>query len=155
MRLTTVVVFCRRFVASLCATEDRHASGSRQTVRADEPVLPQRCWYSHPSSSTHSPFWPASLRVVSEHSPFVDYYYGPPAWKAQIATEPLPLAPALLRQALDLAEVISRLELSPQRMTFLRKQVLAMQTICQKLCGETFTLEEPSPRNPPHSLRPT
>lgn len=83
-----------------------------------------------------------ALRVVSEHCPFVDYYDGPPEWKAQVAAESLPLAPALLRQALDLTEVISRRDLSPQLMTYLRKQALAMQTICQKRCGETFTLEE-------------
>ncbi len=83
-----------------------------------------------------------ALRAVSEHSPFVDCYYGPPEWKAQVAAEPIPLAPTLLRQALDLTEAISRLELEPQRMVYLRKQVLAMQTICQKLCNETFTLEE-------------
>jgi hypothetical protein len=83
-----------------------------------------------------------ALRAVSEHSPFVDCYYGPPEWNAQVAAEPIPLAPTLLRQALDLTEAISRLEFEPQRMVYLRKQVLAMQTICQKLCGETFTLEE-------------
>jgi hypothetical protein len=83
-----------------------------------------------------------ALHAVSEHSPFVDYYYGPPDWKAQVAAEPLPQASALLRQALDLAEAVSCLDLEPQRMIYLSKQVLAMQTICQKLCGETFTLEE-------------
>lgn len=83
-----------------------------------------------------------ALRAVSEHSPFVDYYYGPPEWRAQVAAEALAPAPELLHQALDLAEAVSRLELEPQRAAFLSKQVLAMQTVCQKLCGETFTLEE-------------
>lgn len=83
-----------------------------------------------------------ALRAISEHSRFVDYYYGPPEWKAQVAAEPLTPAPELLHQALDLAEAVSRLELERERATFLSKQVLAMQTVCQKLCGETFTLEE-------------
>src|SRR5690348_9600700 len=83
-----------------------------------------------------------ALRAISEHSPFVDCYYGPPEWKAQVAAEPIPLGPALLRQALDLTEAVSRLDLEPQRMVYLRKQVLAMQIICQKLCNESFTLEE-------------
>lgn len=42
MRLTAVVVFWRRCVASLCATLESHASGSRQTSRAGEPALPKR-----------------------------------------------------------------------------------------------------------------
>jgi hypothetical protein len=83
-----------------------------------------------------------ALRAVSEHSPFVDYYYGPSEWKEQVATEALPAAPDLLHEALDLTEVVAGLDLEPQRAIFLRKQVLAMQTICQKLCGETFTLED-------------
>jgi len=83
-----------------------------------------------------------ALRAVSEHSPFVDYYYGPPEWRAQIAAEPPEAAPALLRASLDLTEAIARLNLEPLRATFLSKQLLAMQTVCQKLCGEKFTLEE-------------
>ena len=83
-----------------------------------------------------------ALRALSEHSPFVDCYYGPLEWKAQVAAEPISPARTLLHQALDLAEVISRLDLEPQRMVYLSKQVLAMQTICQKLCNESFTLEE-------------
>jgi hypothetical protein len=94
-----------------------------------------------------------ALRAISEHSPFVDYYYGPPEWKAQVAAEPLTPAPALLHEALDLAEVVSRLDLEAQRATFLRKQVLAMQTVCQRLCGETFTLEEELQRC--FDIRPT
>jgi hypothetical protein len=82
------------------------------------------------------------LRAVSEHSPFVDYYYGPPGWREQVAASPLVPAPELLDQALDLAEVVSGLDLEPQRATFLHKQVRAMQTVCQKLCGETLSLEE-------------
>ncbi len=94
-----------------------------------------------------------ALRAISEHSPFVDYYYGPPEWKAQVAAEPLTPAPELLHEALDLAEVVSRLDLEAQRATFLRKQVLAMQTVCQRLCGETFTLEEELQRC--FDIRPT
>ncbi len=83
-----------------------------------------------------------ALRAVSEHSPFVDYYYGPPEWQAQAADEaPMP-AVRLLADADNLAAAIARLDLEPQRAIFLRKQVLAMRTVCQKLCGETFTLED-------------
>jgi len=81
-----------------------------------------------------------ALRAVSEHSPFVDDSSGLPEWKAQVTAEPPPPTPVFLRQELDLAEVISRLDLSPPRMTFLRKQVLAIQTICQKLCGDWMTV---------------
>lgn len=83
-----------------------------------------------------------ALRAISEHSPFVDYYYGPPEWRAQVASEPLRAAPELLHDALALAEAIAGLDLEPRRATFLSKQVLAIQTVCRKLCGETFSLEE-------------
>ena len=46
-----------------------------------------------------------ALRAVSEHSPFVDYSYGLPEWKAQGTAEPPPPTPVFLRQALDLAEI--------------------------------------------------
>ena len=83
-----------------------------------------------------------AVRAVSEESPFVDYYYGPAEWRAQVEAEPLRSAPELLEEAIDLAEVIAGLDVEPRRVVFLSKQLLAMQTVCQKLGGATFRLDE-------------
>ena len=50
-----------------------------------------------------------ALRAISAHSPFVDYYYGPPEWQAQVAAEPLSDATELLNAANALTEAVSRL----------------------------------------------
>jgi hypothetical protein len=83
-----------------------------------------------------------AVRAVSEQSPFVDYYYGPAEWRAQVAAEPVRSAPELLEEATNLAEVFASLDLEPQRVAFLGKQLLAMQTVCEKLGGATFRLDE-------------
>ena len=83
-----------------------------------------------------------ALRTISEYSPLVDYYYGPAAWRAQVAAEPFTPAPVLLQAADELTELLAHLDLEPRRATFLSKQIRAMHTVCQKLCGETFSLED-------------
>lgn len=83
-----------------------------------------------------------ALRAISEYSPLVDYYYAPAAWKTQVEFEPPTPAPALLQAADELTQMLVHLDLEPNRATFLSKQVLALHTVCQKLCGETFSLED-------------
>jgi hypothetical protein len=83
-----------------------------------------------------------ALRIISEYSPLVDYYYDPSAWRTQVAAEPPTPAPVLLQTADELTQMLAHLDLEPRRATFLSKQALAMQTICQKFCGETFSLED-------------
>jgi hypothetical protein len=82
------------------------------------------------------------LRMIAADSLLVDYCYGPPAWKTRVEAEPPTPAPVLLQNAEELGEMLACLDLEPQRVTFLSKQVLAMRTICQKLCGETFSLAD-------------
>ncbi len=83
-----------------------------------------------------------ALRAISEDSPLVDYYYGPAAWRTQVEAEPPIPAPVRLQTADELTQMLAHLDLEPCRATFLSKQVLAMHTICQKLCGETFSLAD-------------
>src|SRR5579859_6491698 len=82
------------------------------------------------------------LRMTATDSLLVDYYYGPAAWKTQVETEPPTPASVLLQNAEELSEMLAHLDLEPRRATFLRKQVLALHTICQKLCGQTFSLAD-------------
>jgi hypothetical protein len=83
-----------------------------------------------------------ALRTISAYSPLVDYYYGPAAWKTQVEAEPSAPATALVQAADELTEMLAHLDLEPRRATFLSKQVLALHTTCQKLCGETFSLAD-------------
>ncbi|MSP14789.1 MAG: hypothetical protein EXR62_17745 [Chloroflexi bacterium] len=76
------------------------------------------------------------------HSWFIDAYYGPPEWKEAAEALPESAPVEMLRGALDLANALPAQDFAPQRETFLAKQVLAMETICRKLNGECFTLEE-------------
>lgn len=75
-------------------------------------------------------------------SPFVEAYYGPPVWRSQAEAEPELEAPDLVRQAMALADVLSAQGFSSNREIYLGKQVKAMETLCRKLCGETFSLAE-------------
>ncbi|QBD82984.1 hypothetical protein EPA93_46295 [Ktedonosporobacter rubrisoli] len=82
------------------------------------------------------------LRLIAKDSLLVDYYYGPPIWKAQVENEPPTPAPVLLQNAEELGAMLAHLDLESQRATFINKQVRAMHTICRRLCGETFSLDD-------------
>lgn len=82
------------------------------------------------------------LRMAAADSLLVDYYYGPAAWKALVEAEPPTPASVLLQHGEELSERLARLDLEPRRATFLSKQVRALHTICQKLCGQPFSLAD-------------
>ncbi len=83
-----------------------------------------------------------AIRAFSASSPFVDCYYGPPEWKDKVATEDVTPAGDLLRAAGQLIETLPLQQFEPHRQTYLAKQMLAIETVCRKLYGETFTLED-------------
>ncbi|HZO74898.1 MAG TPA: hypothetical protein VFB60_22010 [Ktedonobacteraceae bacterium] len=74
--------------------------------------------------------------------PFVEAYYGPPAWESQAEAEPV-MAPAdLVRQSMALADTLPLQGFPSQRATYLGKHVKAMETLCRKLSGEPLSLAE-------------
>jgi hypothetical protein len=75
-------------------------------------------------------------------SPFVEEYWGPPAWREQVEAEPELMAADLVRQAVTLADRLDAQGFAPNRVAYLGKHVRAMETLARKLCGETFTLAE-------------
>ncbi len=75
-------------------------------------------------------------------SPFVEAYYGPPAWQSQVETEPALEPIELLRQTMKLANALAVQNFTPNREVYLEKHVKAMETVCRKLTGETFSLQE-------------
>jgi hypothetical protein len=79
-------------------------------------------------------------------SPFVEEYWGPPAWQEQIETEPEIAADDLVRQAMKLAEMLPAQGFAPNRVAYLGKHLRMMETLARKLCGETFTLAEEAMR---------
>ena len=79
-------------------------------------------------------------------SPFVEEYWGPPAWREQVEAEPEMTAADLVRQAMTLADALPAQGFAPNRVAYLGKHVRAMETLARKLCGETFTLAEEAAR---------
>jgi hypothetical protein len=79
-------------------------------------------------------------------SPFVEEYWGPPAWRAQVETEPEMTTADLVRQAMTLADALSAQGFASNRVIYLGKHLTAMETLARKLCGETFTLAEAAAR---------
>ncbi len=82
-----------------------------------------------------------AIRKFSE-SRFVDYYYGPPEWKAAAEGEAEMPAADLVRNAMALADALPAQGFETHRATYLEKQVMALETVCRKLNGETFSLED-------------
>jgi hypothetical protein len=83
-------------------------------------------------------------RIVqtSYDSPFVEAYYGPPAWRQQAEAEP-PQKPAeLARQAVALAEALPTQGFAPNRARYLGKHVTAMEKLCRKIGGERLSLAQ-------------
>ncbi len=75
-------------------------------------------------------------------SPFVEAYYGPPAWRSQVEAEPALEAAELVRQAMSLADALLVQGFTSNREVYLEKHIKAMETICRKLAGEAFSLKE-------------
>jgi hypothetical protein len=82
-----------------------------------------------------------AIRKFTE-SRFVDYYYGPPEWKASVDTEVETPASDLVRAAMALSDSLPAQGFDAHRARYLGKQVLALETVCRKLNGENFTLED-------------
>ena len=82
------------------------------------------------------------LRIDRVFPGFVDGYFGPPEWKAEVDAEPA-LAPGdLVRQAMTLGDAIAGASLPSQREAYLAAQVRGLETMCRRLAGEDFTLRE-------------
>jgi hypothetical protein len=82
-----------------------------------------------------------AIRKFTE-SRFVDYYYGPPEWKAAVENEAETPAPDLASAAMALLDALPAQGFEAHRATYLSKQVIALETVCRKLNGETFSLED-------------
>lgn len=81
------------------------------------------------------------IRKFTE-SRFVDYYYGPPEWKATVEAEGETPALDLVRAANTLLDTLPILSFEPHRTTYLHKELTALETVCRKLNGETFALAD-------------
>ncbi len=75
-------------------------------------------------------------------SPFVEEYYGPPAWRSQAESEPAFSSEDLVRQSLALTDALPLQNFTSQRTIFLAKHLKAMETVCRKLSGEPLSLED-------------
>jgi hypothetical protein len=82
-----------------------------------------------------------AIRKFTE-SRFVDYYYGPPEWKAQAEAQAERSPHELVRDAMSLEDTLAEQGFEAHRATYLEKQLVALETACRKLNGETFSLEE-------------
>jgi hypothetical protein len=74
--------------------------------------------------------------------PFVEAYYGPPAWRSQIEAEPVLEPSTLVHQALTLADTLPLQNFPASRTAYLSKHLKAMETLSRKLAGESFSLLE-------------
>lgn len=74
--------------------------------------------------------------------PFVTDYYGPQAWKQAVASEPEVSLSELAHQAMTLLDTCAGQGFSSPRVQYLEKHLIAMETMCRKLCGEPLSLQE-------------
>ena len=63
-------------------------------------------------------------------SPFVEEYYGPPAWRSQAESEPALSPEDLVRQSIALTDALPLQSFTSQRTIYLAKQLKAMETVC-------------------------
>ncbi|HVB60940.1 MAG TPA: hypothetical protein VNE61_07075, partial [Ktedonobacteraceae bacterium] len=92
------------------------------------------------------------IRKFTE-SRFVDYYYGPPEWKATVEAEGETPALDLVRAANALLDTLPAQAFEPRRATYLHKELIALETVCRRLNGETFALADEVERC--FDIRPT
>lgn len=82
-----------------------------------------------------------ALRKFTQ-SRFVDYYYGPPEWRTEAEEDGERTPHELVRDAIALEDALAAQDFDAHRKVYLEKQVVALETVCRKLSGETFSLEE-------------
>src|SRR5215831_20441682 len=82
-----------------------------------------------------------AIRKFTE-SRFVDYYYGPLEWKNEAESEVERSPAQLVRDAIALEDALASQGFEEHRTNYLAKQLIALETVCRKLNGETFSLEE-------------
>jgi hypothetical protein len=75
-------------------------------------------------------------------SRFVESYYGPPEWRSKVETESEMNAVDLVRQAILLVDTLPVQGFASNRTIYLSKHIKAMETLCRKLSGENFSLEQ-------------
>jgi hypothetical protein len=75
-------------------------------------------------------------------SRFVESYYGPPEWRSKAKAEPEMNATDLVLQVILLADALPAQGFAENRAIYLSKHVKAMETLCRKLSGESFSLEQ-------------
>src|SRR5689334_13600470 len=78
-----------------------------------------------------------AIRAFTDNR-FVDYYYGPPAWKAEAAADADRSPAELVRDAMALENALAEQGFDADRVIYLEKQAIALETACRKLNGETF-----------------
>ncbi|HYG57080.1 MAG TPA: hypothetical protein VD902_03330 [Symbiobacteriaceae bacterium] len=83
-----------------------------------------------------------ALRMEKLFPGFVDGYFGPAEWKAEVDAEPARTAAELLQTAVALGDSLPGQGFDPGRAAYLLRQVAAMETICRKLAGESISLDE-------------
>lgn len=83
-----------------------------------------------------------ALRIDRHVEGYVDGYYGPPEWKAQIEAEPLRPVKALIDDAGRLQNSIAQADMDAQRRDFLTRQVTAMVTVLRRLSGTEMSLAQ-------------
>ncbi len=93
------------------------------------------------------------LRIEKVFPGFVDGYYGPPDLKAEVDAEPTPDVGALVRAATALADALPGQGYEARRAAYLGKQVRAIETVCRRLAGESFSLQDEAERY--YDIRPT
>lgn len=81
------------------------------------------------------------MQTVTE-VPYVDGYYGPTEWKEIVEAEPVMARADLVRTAMNLADVLPEQGFEAQRASHLGKLVVAMEAVCRKLNGESFSFED-------------
>src|SRR5215475_5598990 len=82
-----------------------------------------------------------AIRVFTD-SRFVDYYFGPAAWKAEAEANADRSPVELVRDAMALQDALAEQGFDAHRATYLGKQVIALEMVCRKLNGEPLSLED-------------
>jgi hypothetical protein len=80
---------------------------------------------------------------IDQHIPgFNDYYYGPPEWKQRVEQEGKVPVEELRRELRELLVYVDGARGNPERLGWLRKQLVALDANLRKLQGEKLSIAE-------------
>ena len=87
-----------------------------------------------------------SKAVQSQTQDILHDFYGNPQFEEHIANEEVRSGEELIRETMELLDALPLQGFEPNRVSYISKHLIALETVCRRLAGERLSLKEEANR---------